>query len=90
MAYPITAWLTAWLIEIWAKRSYWKRLAAMAIALIPVYLFGTAWFAIYLHKSFAAAAMAGCVPFIPFDLAKGALAAYVTLAVSRRVPAAAV
>ena len=87
MAYPIMAWLTAFLIEIWAKNSYWKRLAAMAVSLIPLYLLGTAWFAVYLHQSFAQAALAACVPYIPFDLSKGALASYVSLAVARRVPA---
>jgi len=89
MAYPVMAWLVSWLIEVEAKDSFWTRFAAMAAALAPCYLFGTAWFAIYLHQSFAEAAMVACVPFIPFDLAKGAVASYVSLAVQRRVSKAA-
>ncbi len=85
MAYPVMAWLVAWLIRVWAGDSYWKRVAAMATALVPCYLFGTAWFAVYLHKSFAQAAWSACIPFIPFDLAKALLGAYVTLAVARRM-----
>ena len=88
MAYPVMAWLVAFLTETWAGDSYWKRLAAMAAALVPCYLFGTAWFAVYLHKSFAEAAWAACIPINPFDLAKAALAASVTLAIKKRHPAA--
>ena len=64
MAYPIMAWLVSWLIQVWAGSSYWKRVAAMAAALIPCYLLGTAWFAVYLHKTFIQAAWAACVPYI--------------------------
>ena len=83
MAYPVMAWLVAWLIQRWAKDSYWKRVAAMVAALVPCYLFGTAWFAIYLHRSFASAAMAACLPFIPFDLCKALAAAYISRLVPR-------
>lgn len=85
MAYPIMAWLVSLLIQVWAGASYWRRVGAMAAALIPCYLLGTAWFAVYLHKSFAQAALAACIPYIPFDLAKALLASYVTLAVERRM-----
>lgn len=85
MAYPIMAWLVSLLIRVWAGTSYWRRVGAMAAALIPCYLLGTAWFAVYLHKSFAQAALAACIPYIPFDLAKALLASYVTLAVERRM-----
>lgn len=79
MAYPVMAGMVAWLIEAWAGDSYWKRVAAMAASLIPCYLFGTAWFAVYLHRSLASAAMAACVPYIPFDLCKALAAAYISL-----------
>lgn len=90
LAYPVMAWLVAWLIEVWAGDSFWKRFLSMAAAMAPLYLFGTAWFAVYLHKSFTQAAMAACLPFVPFDLAKGLTASYVSLLVKKRVrPAAA-
>lgn len=79
MAYPVMAGMVAWLIQTWAGDSYRKRVAAMAASLVPCYLFGTAWFAVYLHRSFASAAMAACVPFIPFDLCKALAAAYISL-----------
>lgn len=85
LAYPVMAWLMAFLIERWAKDSFWKRTAAMVIPLIPLYVFGTAWFAIYLHEGFVEAALAACVPFIPFDLSKGVIAGYVALAVQKRM-----
>ena len=34
---------------------------------------------------FAQAAKAACIPFIPFDLAKALLGAYVTLAIQKRL-----
>jgi biotin transport system substrate-specific component len=85
VAYPLMAWLVAWLIQIWAGECYWKRAGAMALSLIPCYLLGTAWLAVYLDKSFAAAAMAACVPFIPFDLLKALLAAGLTRSLSQRL-----
>lgn len=85
MAYPVMAWLVAWLVEKEGKDSFWKRTGAMVVSLIPCYLFGTAWFAVYLHQSFAQATMAACLPFIPVDLAKAAAASYMSLAVENRV-----
>lgn len=85
MAYPVMAWLIAFFVERGAKDSFWKRAGAMAASLIPCYLFGTAWFAVYLHKSFAEAALAACLPFIPFDLAKTLAASYVSLRIGKRV-----
>ena len=85
MAYPVMAWLVAWLIQVWAKGSFWKRMAVMVAALVPCYLFGTAWFAVYLKKGFWEAAMAACLPFIPFDLAKGLAAAYIGPLVQRKI-----
>lgn len=90
VAYPVMAWLIAWLIEKGGRDSFWSRVGAMALSLIPCYLFGTAWFALYLHQSFAQAALAACLPFIPFDLAKALTASYVSLAVQSRVRRAAV
>lgn len=85
VAYPITAWLTAWLIEKWAGDSFLRRMAAMILALLPLYLLGTVWFALYLHKGFVEAAMGACVPFIPFDLSKGVVAGYTSLALQKRM-----
>lgn len=85
IAYPVMAWMVALLTERWAGASFWKRVAAMVAALIPCYLFGTAWFAVYLHKGFWEAAMAACIPFIPVDLCKALAASYLSLAVQRRL-----
>ena len=85
IAYPIMAWLEALLIRVWAGESYWKRVGAMAVTLIPCYLLGTAWLAVYLDKSFAAAAMTACLPFIPFDLLKALVAAGATRSLSQRL-----
>ena len=96
MAYPVMAWLVSFLIQVWVGAAQMaasqipgssaaRRTRAMAAALLPCYLFGTAWFAVYLHRSFAQAAKAACIPFIPFDLAKALLGAYVTLAIQKRL-----
>lgn len=90
MAYPVMAWLVAFLIEKGESGSFRQRVIAMVVAMVPLYLFGTAWFALYLHQSFAQAALAACLPFIPFDLAKALTASYVSLAVQNRVRRAAV
>ena len=89
MAYPVMAWLVAWLVEKDGWGSFWGRIGAMAVSLIPCYLFGTVWFAVYLHESFANAALAACLPFIPADLAKAFAASYVSLAVQQRMKGAA-
>lgn len=89
MAYPVMAWLVALLIEKWAGDAFWKRMVVMVVALLPCYLFGTAWFAVYMKKGFVEAAMAACIPYIPFDLAKGVVAAYLGPRVQRRVKQAA-
>lgn len=89
MAYPVMAWLVAWIIEKGGKDSFWRRTGAMAVSLIPCYLFGTAWFALYLHESFVKAAFTACLPFIPVDLAKAFAASYISIAVRNRIPKAA-
>lgn len=84
-AYPVMAWLVAFLTEREGDDPFWKRTGAMAVSLVPCYLFGTAWFAVYLHQSFAQAAMTACLPFIPADLAKAVAASYISLTVENRV-----
>ena len=85
MAYPVMAWLVARLVRLAGGGSFRRRFWAMAAALIPCYLLGTAWFAVYMDRSFAAAAMAACLPFIPFDLLKALLAAGLTRRLSQRM-----
>ena len=51
---------------------------AMAASLLPCYLLGAAWFALYTGRTLAAAAAAACLPFLPFDLLKALLAAHLS------------
>jgi biotin transport system substrate-specific component len=51
-----------------------RYLAAGILGLVPIYALGTAWLALQLHLSLAAAVTAGVTPFIGFDLAKAVIA----------------
>ncbi len=52
----------------------WKRIILLIAGLAVAYFFGTVWFVISTKTSFFPALMLCVVPYIPFDLAKLALA----------------
>ena len=60
------------------EKFYQRRLAAffgMLLGVLVCYIFGTAWLMYQSHITFVQALWAGVIPFIPFDLAKCAIAA---------------
>ena len=86
LAYPLMALFIALLLRAPGRSGRPGRRAcflAMAASLLPCYLLGAAWFALYTGRTLAAAAAAACLPFLPFDLLKALLAARLS---SRRLP----
>lgn len=57
----------------------------MLIGLVVCYALGTGWLMVSAHMGFAAAMMAGVVPFIPFDVAKLVIAILVGRPLRRRL-----
>jgi biotin transport system substrate-specific component len=57
--------------------------AALGIALVCVYLPGTAWLALSTGRTMAEAVIVGAAPFVVFDIAKGVGAASVVAALRR-------
>lgn len=68
------AFVTGWLAERFAIRSWWGNFLAAGAGIATLYLVGASWLGVMLG-SWQQAWLVGVVPFIVFDLAKAALAA---------------
>ena len=82
LAYPLMAWLTAWLLSRLPEKKLGWAIASLMLALLICYGFGTAWLCGVLHLSLRQGLLVGVVPFIVFDLIKIGVAASVGLKVS--------
>jgi biotin transport system substrate-specific component len=71
------AFVTGWLAERFAWRSWWGNFVAALAGVLVIYLVGASWLAIYLG-SWLKAWSGGVAPFILFDLGKAAVAAGVS------------
>ncbi len=88
----ILSWpLAAFLIGLWVER-YWKRLRLLSLfvanilfAIIVVYIIGIAYF-VFITDVAVTAAIIGNLVFIPGDLAKAFLAAWITLRIKKDYP----
>ena len=71
---PVVGWL--------CKGGFWQRFLAMLFGLVLLYAVGTVWFATLTSgaelSGFAAALSVCVLPFLPFDIAKLLLAAYLS------------
>jgi biotin transport system substrate-specific component len=74
-AYPLAAFVTGWLAEHGWDRRYVTSFAAMLIGLVLIFAGGVSWLTVSVTHSFSAALSTGFLPFVPFDLAKVAIAA---------------
>ncbi len=80
IAYPLMAWLIAWIIEKINKRNFAVYFVSMAAGLALLYAVGTLWLSLVAQLPFAAALTAGVIPFIIPDLVKAVLASLLALA----------
>jgi biotin transport system substrate-specific component len=76
IGFIIGSYLTGTVAEHVAPKFGWYLIGALA-GLIPIYSVGVLWLWYWLRSSFTVAFMAGAAPFIPVDVAKSILVAYV-------------
>lgn len=85
VAYPVMAFLIAFIIERSERKGFLTYLLGMAAALFVCYAMGTAWLAYVLGMNIKGALLAGVIPFIPLDLVKVATSAALATALKRAV-----
>jgi biotin transport system substrate-specific component len=86
-SYPVAAAAIGLLAPAHRGPGVWRVGAAMLAGLGVIYLGGAGWAIVLGGKAFAAVANGWVLPFIPFDLAKLALAASLSAAVNRALVA---
>ena len=82
MAYPLMAWLIAWICSK-GKKGLWLYIAAMMAAMVVCYILGTAWYCILTGTGLWAALMACVFPFVIPDLLKIAAASLCAVALQK-------
>jgi len=85
IAYPLMAWLIAFIIEKTKKRIFAVYVLSMAAGLALLYALGTVWLSLVAQLPFAAALSAGVIPFVIPDLVKAVLASLLALALYKVV-----
>ncbi|OUM99288.1 MAG: hypothetical protein BAA02_09170 [Paenibacillaceae bacterium ZCTH02-B3] len=85
LSWPLMAFLIGWLAERGTLSFRRLFLANLAGGLFN-YVCGTAWLAVVANLTFTKALMAGVLPFIPGDLIKMAIAAFLALGIHRAAP----
>lgn len=70
IAYPIMAFLTAWVLEVLQKKTLLSCIPAMLAALAACYLCGSVFYMFVGHVSWLKSLSATVFPFIAFDLIK--------------------
>ena len=66
------------------KKHLWQGIIGVIAALLVCYVLGTAWYVYFAHTTWKAGFLVCVLPFIPFDLLKGAAALGLWHAVSKR------
>ncbi len=88
IAYPIMAFLGAWIKELLEKTHlprFISYLIALLITLIPCYLLGSLWYMQVGQVDWAASLVATALPFIPIDAVKVVCTAVLSVPVSTAV-----
>lgn len=85
LSWPLMAFLIGWLAERGSLSFRRLFLANLAGGLFN-YVCGTAWLAVVANLTFTQALVAGVLPFIPGDLVKMAIAAFLALGIHRAAP----
>ena len=76
-AFPLAAYLSGYLVERGAARRFFPAFLAMLAAAFSVFLLGVPWLGLYLGADLGRAAALGLYPFVPGEVLKAALAAFV-------------
>lgn len=70
IVYPLMAFLVAWIVGRFGKKSFASLAVGMLTALAVCYLGGSLWFCVVGHVDWAKSVMLTVLPFIPMDLVK--------------------
>ena len=85
VAYPVMAFLIALAIQKLKRNLFFASLFGMASALIICYLLGTTWLNFFTKMGWYEAVLAGVAPFILLDAAKIAIAASISIPLSKAI-----
>lgn len=83
LAYPLMAFLTALVVELFGKKTLVSYVLGMLASLVVCYLFGSLWYVAVGHVSWAQSLLLTAVPFIATDLLKIAVFALLAAALNR-------
>ena len=83
LAYPLMAFLTALVVELFGKKSLLSYAAGMVAALAVCYLFGSLWYVAVGHVGWMESILLTVVPFVAMDLLKIAVFALLAAALNR-------
>lgn len=87
LSYPLAAAVVGLLAPAWRTPGIWRTGAAMLAGLIVIYLGGGGWAVLWGGKALAVVVNGWVLPFVPFDLAKLAVAAVLATSVNRALAA---
>ncbi|KKM09089.1 hypothetical protein SY88_20285 [Clostridiales bacterium PH28_bin88] len=88
MGFVLGAYVLGRIVEGSPKTGYWRVVLGMALCLVIAYTLGAIQLALVLGFTLKKALLAGVIPYVPLDLLKLALAAFVAMGVRRRLVAA--
>ena len=85
IVFPVMAFLTAWIPELFHRKSITTLGLGMLAALFVCHLSGSLWYAAVGNVGWMQALMAASIPFIPLDLVKAVIASCFATALNRRL-----
>jgi biotin transport system substrate-specific component len=81
IGFVVAAYVVGWLVERWHPSRFVPLLSIAAAGLVPIYVIGATWLALQLHSvNVQTVVWGGVVQFVPADLVKAALAAFIARA----------
>lgn len=88
LGFVVGAYVLGRIVEASPRVGYWRVAVGMVVCLLIAYILGVTQLALVLGFTLKKALLAGVIPYVPLDLLKLALAAFVAMGVRRRLVAA--
>jgi biotin transport system substrate-specific component len=83
LAYPIMAFLTAWMIALFHRKTIVSYIIAILAALAVCYLCGSLWYVFVGHVSLVKSISATIIPFLAFDCIKVGICAVLAVSINK-------
>ncbi len=83
IAYPIMAFLTAWVVSLLPRKTIVSYIPAMLAALVACYLCGSLWYVFVGHVSWMKSLAATVIPFVAFDCIKVGICAVLAVSLNK-------